>query len=499
MKLTKQIFLILGCLILVFGVTLNSCKKDQFLTDSNKELRFSTDTLTFDTVFTSLGTVTKSFKVINPFNRDIKISNIRLKNTSSVFKLNINGIPGSIGQDIIIGAKDSFYIFVAATINPTSDDIPFIYSDDVVFEYNGRSSSVNVMAWGQNAYFHYGEVISGNVIWDNRKPHVLVGKTNTDGLFVPGVIVNCGSKLTIDKGCRIYCFSNAGIYSWGTLEVNGSKEDTVIFQGVRLESYFNQLPGQWQGIAILRGHGSCSSAAKLSYCTIDESSFGILAGTDTTAPDAFDNLSRPKLELNACLIKNCGFGQFQAGGFPFGGLNGFNADFKIENTIIYNTTGNAVLLILGGKYFFNHCTIYNGGSTGIQHQETNFLASNFIQSGLNVFTNSFDSVHVLNTIIYGSLDEEISLNVYESTPTTDLRPRFENSLLKTKLNTDTIGFYNVTKNQNPLFKDAYRGNFILNSGSPCIDRGAPTSATTDFTGSSRSSGSAPDIGAIEFQ
>ena len=188
----------------------SSCEKDQFNTNPNDEIQFSRDTLTFDTVFTSLGTITKSIKVINPFNRDIKISRIRLKSNTSVFRLNINGVPGNTAENIILEAKDSIYIFVAATIDPTAADLPFIYFDDIIFEYNGRTSEVNVMAWGQNAYFHYGETISGNVTWDNNKPHVIVGKTNADGLFVPGVLVNCGAKLTIDKGCRIYCFSNAG-------------------------------------------------------------------------------------------------------------------------------------------------------------------------------------------------------------------------------------------------------------------------------------------------
>ena len=125
----------------------SSCEKDQFNTNPNDEIQFSRDTLTFDTVFTSLGTITKSIKVINPFNRDIKISRIRLKSNTSVFRLNINGVPGNTAENIILEAKDSIYIFVAATIDPTAADLPFIYFDDIIFEYNGRTSEVNVMAW----------------------------------------------------------------------------------------------------------------------------------------------------------------------------------------------------------------------------------------------------------------------------------------------------------------------------------------------------------------
>ena len=41
-------------------------------------LSFSTDTLKFDTVFTSLGSVTRSFKIYNTNNKRVKINQIKL-------------------------------------------------------------------------------------------------------------------------------------------------------------------------------------------------------------------------------------------------------------------------------------------------------------------------------------------------------------------------------------------------------------------------------------
>ena len=59
-----------------FSLLLNSsCRKEQF---GNGSLSFSTDTLTFDTVFTSLGSTTRYFKVFNTDKKAVKIQDIRL-------------------------------------------------------------------------------------------------------------------------------------------------------------------------------------------------------------------------------------------------------------------------------------------------------------------------------------------------------------------------------------------------------------------------------------
>ncbi len=50
--------------IALFSILLSySCKKDNFYTGSDKVLKFSTDTVQFDTVFTTIGSATQSFIV----------------------------------------------------------------------------------------------------------------------------------------------------------------------------------------------------------------------------------------------------------------------------------------------------------------------------------------------------------------------------------------------------------------------------------------------------
>ena len=93
-----------------------SCKKDSFITSPNARLNV-TDSIKFDTVFTTTGSVTRSFKNFNDNNQKLLISKIRLMGGSnSPFKLNINGIAESEANNIEIDANDSIYVFVSVTI-----------------------------------------------------------------------------------------------------------------------------------------------------------------------------------------------------------------------------------------------------------------------------------------------------------------------------------------------------------------------------------------------
>jgi hypothetical protein len=495
-----------GIGFIVFGFILlylvNSCRKDGFISDPSKKLVFSTfteyniDTLTFDTVFTSLGSTTKFFKIVNTHNQDIQISEIKFKNpSSSTFSLNIDGITGNSARDVIVPAKDSIYVFVTVTVDPTGSNLPFVYSEDIEFIYNTNIQTFNVMAWGQNAYFHYGEAITSSTTWLNDKPHVLISKNG-----IPGVIVSSGVTLTIQPNCKIYCNTNAGIYCWGTLNINSptsTKADSVVFQGLRLERAYDDLPGQWGGIFLLRG--SSGAKANIYQTTINESSSGIFAGSDTGISALTDftvDGNRPELNIANCIISNTGFGEFGGGAFKFGGINSFNSKIRATNNIIYNSTGNAVLLVMGGDYKFLNCTFYNGGSAAVQHKEENILVSDFIQSGTSAVQNDFDICEFNNCICYGSLEEELSLN--QALAGSPLNIIMQNCNIRTKTNIDSLGFVASQKNNNPLFEDAFNGDFNLKSTSPCIDAGNSIYTTgNDMNGSSRPIGVGYDIGALE--
>jgi hypothetical protein len=77
-----------GCLP---GMILSSCYEEKFTTDTGDSLSFTIDTLTFDTVLTEISTVTRYFKVYNPHDLSIRISDIRLQGTNAAFfRLNVD-------------------------------------------------------------------------------------------------------------------------------------------------------------------------------------------------------------------------------------------------------------------------------------------------------------------------------------------------------------------------------------------------------------------------
>ncbi|MEX2590781.1 MAG: hypothetical protein WD334_11305, partial [Chitinophagales bacterium] len=128
------LFSVLAC-VLVFS---SSCRKDRFFTEGGEVLRFSEDTLSFDTVFTTLGSTTKALKVFNDNKLSVKIAEINLVGSnSSNFRLNIDGVPGNQVRDVEIGPRDSIYIFVEVTVDPTNLNNPFIIADEVEFHTNG--------------------------------------------------------------------------------------------------------------------------------------------------------------------------------------------------------------------------------------------------------------------------------------------------------------------------------------------------------------------------
>jgi len=136
--------------LFVFG--LFSCVKDEFITDSSVKLKFSRDTVNFDTMFYSIGSTTFRLKVFNPYEKKVKISSISLlKKENSIFRVNINGLSQTEVFDIELDAKDSLYIFVEVTV--PVEKTSFLEEDALIFEVNKNRQEVPLMVFGQDAHF----------------------------------------------------------------------------------------------------------------------------------------------------------------------------------------------------------------------------------------------------------------------------------------------------------------------------------------------------------
>ena len=118
--------------VLIFLVFLFSCKKELFTTSPDAFLSVETDTLHFDTVFTTTGSITQRFKIFNENSKGIHVSTIQLKGgISSPFKINAMGIPGPVINNVDVADNDSLYVFVTVNINPSMANLPFLVRDSV--------------------------------------------------------------------------------------------------------------------------------------------------------------------------------------------------------------------------------------------------------------------------------------------------------------------------------------------------------------------------------
>ncbi len=461
-------------LLLIVVISAGGCKKETISNDSSLKLRFSADTLTFDTVFTTLASVTLPLKVYNDNKNAVKVSNITLAGGSqSSFRINVDGTPGD-ARDIEILGEDSMYVFVEVTLDPNSGTNPLIVLDSINFLTNGNEQRVILAGWGQDANLYSGVEICDEV-WTNTKPYVIFNS----------MAVAAGCTLTIEAGTRVHLSDNSGLFVFGTLIVNGGcGTDTVTFQQVRLEDFYDDIPGQWGGIFILRG----STGNVIQNAEIKNSSFGLTVGSDTTNDlSSFSGANAPDVTLKNVIIKN----SFETGLFAF-----LSAVFA-ENCLIYGAGSNLVTLGLGGLYEFTHCSFLNYGSTTNNHENPILLMSN---SATNVELGQLIvaelDLTLTNTIVDGSLDEELQ---FENDPAGIFKYKFDNCVVRTEYNTMAVpdSFINCLINIDPQFVDRSVPDYHLASGSPCIDAGKGGTPVTDDLDCEIRTG-LPDIGCYEY-
>lgn len=413
--------------------TFSSCKKDKLLTNGG-DLSFSTDTLKFDTVFTSLGNVTRSFKVYNTNNKRIKISQIRLeKGSSSPYRMNIDGEATKDIRDVEIAANDSIYIFCSLTVDPTSGTSPFLVEDKVLVTLNENTREVPLVSYGQDAHYIVDSVLSSQT-WVNDKPYVIIHSA----------LVDSAEVLTIQKGCRIYMHQDSKLYVNGTLKVFGTKTDSVIFQGDRLDrDYFGykDYPGEWGGILFLRG----SQQSNLNYCVIKNAG----NATDGFTPAAVNvlppwaPLGGPIVEFNQCIIANSS---------TFG-MIGYNTNIRANNCLIHTCGLQNVAILEGGDYEFNFCTIATYGGTGINHaQQPSAVILNYRDVNLTEYVSNNLNATFTNCIFAGPLDDEV---IFNKKGTTDYNVALNHCILK-RVNSLPAGLVTTTNcliNPNASFPD----------------------------------------------
>jgi len=461
---TTSFILLLFTSVLIF---LSSCqKKDQIDTNPTLKLSFSSDTVFFDTVFTTVGSVTQRLMVYNWNKYKINISSIQLSGgEQSNYRINVNGIPALTLSNIEIPGEDSIYIFVRVTLDPNNKNTPFIVSDSILFNTNGNFQQVKLFAWGQNAFFYKNSHLAGNVFWDSLKAHVIYGSLRID----------TGASLTLMPGTKVYFHAKSSlkISYEGSLLAYGTLEHPVRFAGDRLDPYYKDLPGQWDGILLEKG----SKGNQVNYGIIKNGIQGIMiySGTDPSQPD---------LKMDNTIIQN----------MTGDGLFAESSSIISTNCVIGNCGGSSLSITGGGDYDFKQLTIGNYWSTSVRTSPSLYI-SNYTYDSLGTkIPHDLVNAYFGNSIIYGTDQEEtilakIDAALFEFT--------FDHCLLKTTNNIDDpLHFISCFVNQDPRFIDVQNNNFEIDSISPAIDKGIPMDVPYDIKGNYR--GDTPDLGAFEY-
>jgi hypothetical protein len=487
MKSIKVLSGILLAVLLVFS----SCRKDEYLLDPSAQLAFSTDSITFDTVFTTVGSTTRIFKVFNQHSEPLNISRIFLgKGNSSEFRINVDGVSAASHTDVEILGGDSLYVFVQVTVNPTNINSPLLIHDSVVFETNGNIQDVDLIAIGQDVYLHKPDhfptnglpnysIIDCNDIWTNDKPHLIFGYAVVDS--------NC--TLTMNPGTRVHLHKNAvlWIYKEGSLVINGAKGSEVVIQGDRLEPEYKEVPGQWGKIWMMKG----SRNNQINYAIIKNGNIGIQVDS------GYAGATRT-LRLHNTVVRN----------MLAAGLYGQGAHIWSSNSVFANCGQYVAALTLGGSYKFEHCTFANyynfntGGSTSSEERSTPLLVMNnyYIDFSNTIQIRGLDSCYFGNCIIYGDLDEEIGMDTVPGV-SANFEYRFDHSLIKsTRPIPNGSHYFNAYKNVDAGFRDVNANDYQLKSSSlNSIDKGNPAVfIPQDLNMQPRPNGLLPDLGAYEF-
>jgi len=478
--------------ITVVLMVLPSCRKINVTTNPEDKLEFSMDTLKFDTVFTNRGTITRDFKVFNRNNNPIIISDIELAGGgNSEYRINVDAVLGSEHQEVRIEAKDSIYVFVEATIDPTLVDAPFLIKDSIIFTTNGNVQQVNLEAYGQNANYigNSGELAvlscgGGTQIWDDPKPYVVLGFLLVDScalIIQEGTDIHFqGGTVTAMLGQDLVRLPSGVLFVTGNahLEANGVLNNPVRFLTDRIEPEFNDIPGQWGGIFLDGG----STGNIFDYTVIRNANVGIRV--DSSADLTISNSILYELTNT--------------------GILGIRSTITAINCLIYDVGKHNLQLEHGGTYNFYNCTFANvAANSSISHQEPIVRASNYFihpkEDGSGYLSQNQGDLYFENCIIYGTRSDEVVMDNPDEV-SEDLNYRFEHCIIKADtFNISGSDFVNVV-DSDPIFVDAEDYDYRIDTiTSPAVDAGRVPSISIplDLDGNSR--GSDIDIGAYEFQ
>jgi len=491
--------LLLGLLALIV-ICFAACDVEtEFVTGEAVQLRFSTDTVAFDTVFASRGSATQIMKVYNELDQPVMIDRIKVNGETGVsFIFNVDGVRGPVAEDVVIWANDSIFVFVEVEVDPTepAQTSPFIAEDHLVFETGNAREEVLLLAYGQNANYLNGfnrgqfALIScenGTVTFSQDLPTVIYGSLVIEDCTVqalPGTKIYVHGGVQFNEGFPGSGFFNDGIIlteKTGSLQLLGEPGNPVIVRTDRLEAEFEDAPGKYRGLIFRAG----SRNNMLQHTQLLNATTAVTV--DSTASVTIDD----------SVIA------YSAGPAVFG----YQAEVTVRNSLFHSNFADGVQMIKGGRLIMEHTTIANYGVDASSLRIQNFRCD---ENGEICFP-APTFLRVRNSILGGSRGQElILLDIFNGEQPGDFNVDIANTVVRTNgdflASQDSLfadfyericdGCYNL-QSGDPLFQSISEDDYNLDSLSVARNLGAfLPDLPTDLLGVARDM-TTPDAGALE--
>lgn len=405
-------------LISVVMSFLSSCDDDDdFSTSTADCLTFSNDTISMDTVFSTVPTSTYKFWVHNNNNKGVRISQVRLQRGNQTgFRVNVDGFYldntlGSLINDVEVRKGDSILVFVELTSHLTGSNAPLLVEDNLLFSMeSGLVQKVNLRAWSWDADIADHLVVTSDTLISASRP-LIIRK---------GIVVDSAATLTLNYPSQLFFAADAGIDVYGTLQVNPESDGKVVMRGCRTDRMFPYLPydrvsGQWKGIRI---HSS-SSGNIVRNADIHSGEYGIICDSV-----GYDSLAM-RLVLENVIIHNC----------KGPGVVSYNSNISLANCQITNTLGDC-LSVYGGYAQMVFTTLAQfypfDASRGVALRFSNYKDS--VSYPLHMFEcyNSLVTGYADDVIMGETIDSLTAFNYY-----------FSNNILRTPAVADSLRFVDV--------------------------------------------------------
>ena len=429
------------------------CERDFSATPGGDDLRFSADTLSFDTLYAGYSSPTGRITLRNVGDYDVTVGRVFLEGGDvSDFSVNINGLSATEATNMRLGHGDSLYIFVSVRNAKALEGRAFnTLTDHIVAQGGANTWRATVTAVVRNVTAAPLKIESDTQWLCDTIPYLV-----RDTLDVAE-----GATLLVGPGVTVLMEKAAAICVAGNMAVAGEVDNRTSFSPLRSDGYYETIPGQWGGIIV-----SAGGRADIRFADVACSASGIACDSAST------------VFIDGLWVRDV----------SHTGVTLNKVSAEVRNTIVSDCGGGA-FNVTGGDVRLRHVTVSDYFSWDYRHVSA--LQFNHTEGETSKLT-------VYNSIIFGNQTSEIAVDSLSAEFVT-----FRSSLLKMDKKTVSKAedvFIDCKLNNNAHFANRSEADYHLTSQSDAVGLADPALTSdmpTDIEGTLRVDGEPWNAGALQ--